>query len=262
MKYSFPLDTSNEILEIKPVAHQTSTSGYIEVTHSNESIIYYIPSGENTFLIGTCWTDKFDFIEKTGLNLCKGNVPEENDMLLAMMYNLYEDVIDKKLLAEISKTWPTLGVVINNGMYSNYQDGALIKLMDIDDGNYKWFLVYKVEILANMSVDNVLSETQWVAKQVLQQSICLLDEMQNRDFRPISYFVKTSLHDLDKSIDVPNPLPSIDPIKQIKGKLNPFGKISTMNSLISMFALLFTFPFIFLYGIISLLTSAKNKDDS
>ncbi|MDM8564138.1 hypothetical protein QUF74_00620 [Candidatus Halobeggiatoa sp. HSG11] len=259
MRYSFQPDTSDKILENNQVIKHTSLNGYIEVTYSNESIIYYIPSGENTFLIGTCWNDKFDFIEKTGLNLCKGNLQEENGMLLAMIYNLYEDVIDQKLLAEISKTWPTLGTFINNAMYSNYQEGALIKLIDVEDRNYKWFLAYKVEIFGEITIDNILLETKLVAKQILQNSIKLLYEMQNKDFHPVSYFIKTSLHELDNSIEPPNLIPPINPIKKIQGKFNPLKKVSKMSSLISMFALIFTFPFVFIYGIISLLTSNKDK---
>jgi hypothetical protein len=117
--------------------------------------MYIIPRGEHSALIATCWDHAFDPILEG---------------------------IDGDAAETISETWPTLAMLLHNGMKELYRDGALILLEDFDDGERKW---YVASVAGNISFENaeeLLGErTRAVMQVVLQKSIQLMTELNENE---------------------------------------------------------------------------------
>jgi hypothetical protein len=83
------------------------------------SFFYVIPQSEYSVLTAACW----------------GHDPDA-------MYQLF---LDKNFgddwLKVFCETYPIQGQLILNGIHERFSDGALVSLLDPDDGETKWFVV-------------------------------------------------------------------------------------------------------------------------
>ncbi|MEN6624263.1 MAG: hypothetical protein ABFD50_22290 [Smithella sp.] len=133
------------------------TNCYIEIEiciNNSYLVLYYIPKGDHSFFVATCWERLFD--------------------------DILENIDDNDYRDTIIHTWPTLAKLLFNGANDKYREGALIKLEDYDDGEPKWFVA---SVVGNIDIEDisdfVTGKSGEIAKLVIEKSLALYTELNN-----------------------------------------------------------------------------------
>ncbi len=135
-----------------------ATNCYLEIEwpiNSNTCVvIYIIPRTETSVFVATCWDTAFDTI-----------IAE----------------LDIDTIKTIAETWPTLALLLNNGLGNKYRNGAIIRLEDADYGETKWFVASVAGNISFKSENGLFTaQTKEAINTVMSTSLQLFVELQEK----------------------------------------------------------------------------------
>ncbi len=137
------------------------TANYVELElpldETTALLLYYLPQPHQALWVATCWEERFEqFFHRPNT----------------------EAVLQQRL-----RTWPTLGLLLWNGLRHDYARGALIQAVDCDTQTPKWMLVCEVsQVNAEDAFSLFGAATRRATELVKTRSLQLREELRNDFF--------------------------------------------------------------------------------
>lgn len=139
------------------------TSAYVELAlpldQNTALMLYYLPRSNHTLWVATCWDECFE--------------------------RFFHRPNSREVLQQRLQTWPTLGVLLLNGLRQDYARGALVRAKDCDTQVQKWLLVCEVtEVNLTDAATLFGPATQRATELVKARSLQLRQELRSDFFTP------------------------------------------------------------------------------